>query len=65
MTYEIIISATARQEELESYLYYENKSEGLGERFLSEVQVTLNRIAENPLLFVLRFYKNYPRHCVS
>lgn len=51
MTYKIIISATARQEEAEAYLYYEDKSEGLGERFLSEVQTTLYQIAENPTFY--------------
>ena len=51
MTYNIIISATARTEEAEAYLYYEEKSEGLGERFLSEVQSTLKQIAENPTFY--------------
>lgn len=32
----------------DSFEYYENQKEGLGEEFLSEVKTTLKRITENP-----------------
>jgi hypothetical protein len=35
----------------ESFEYYENRKEGLGEEFLGEVKTTLNRITENPNQF--------------
>jgi plasmid stabilization system protein ParE len=48
MSRAIIISATALQEEAEAYLYYESQSEGLGEKFLEEIERTLQQVAENP-----------------
>jgi hypothetical protein len=48
MKYTIIISLTAQKEEAEAYLFYEKISDGLGERFLEEVENTLEKIAANP-----------------
>ena len=48
MIYPIRLSEEALHEEAEAYLYYEGKKEGLGERFLNQVEATLQKIAENP-----------------
>jgi hypothetical protein len=51
MNYQVIISLTARQEETDAYLYYEDKLEGLGDKFLQEVEASLNKISLNPTFF--------------
>lgn len=51
MKHTIIISLNAQKEEAEAYLFYENKSEGLGERFLQEVEKALKKIAANPTFY--------------
>jgi hypothetical protein len=48
MNFNIILTADALREEAESYLYYENQSDGLGDRFLTEIEFTLNKIASHP-----------------
>ncbi len=42
------LTAIALQEELDAYLFYEKQSEGLGDRFLSEVENALNQVSLNP-----------------
>ncbi|HVF96564.1 MAG TPA: hypothetical protein VM871_04555, partial [Flavisolibacter sp.] len=37
--------------EAEAYLSYELQSEGLGERFLSEAEAALQKVAENPTYY--------------
>jgi toxin ParE1/3/4 len=51
MSYEVIITLTALQEEEEAYLFYEGKSDGWGEDFLNEVEDALQIISENPTFF--------------
>ena len=48
MNLPIYLTAEALQEEAEAYLYYEDEREDLGERFLNEVERTLEKIAANP-----------------
>jgi hypothetical protein len=51
MSYEIIISLTAREEDADAYLFYEGKADGLGEDFLSKIEHALLEISENPSFF--------------
>lgn len=51
MKHTIIISLVAQKEETDAYLFYEKQSQGLGERFLQEVEKTLNKIAANPTFY--------------
>jgi hypothetical protein len=44
MKYELIIKEEANLEIIESYLYYESKSEGLGEKFLNQLGLYFERI---------------------
>ena len=48
MNIPIYLTAEALQEEAEAYLFYEDEKEGLGERFLKEVERTLEKISTNP-----------------
>jgi hypothetical protein len=48
MIYKIILSAIAISEEADAYLYYENQSEDLGERFLDDIYNTLQKISLHP-----------------
>lgn len=51
MKYTVIISLTAQKEEAEAYFFYESASEGLGERFLQEVEASFKKIAANPTFY--------------
>lgn len=44
----IYLTAEALVEEAEAYLYYEDETDGLGEKFLIEVETFLKKIAQNP-----------------
>ena len=44
MKYNLIIKEEANQEIIDSYLYYENKSIGLGEKFLENLEIYFDRI---------------------
>ena len=48
MNLPIRLSEEALQEEAEAYLFYERRSEGLGERFFREVEETLAKVTSNP-----------------
>jgi plasmid stabilization system protein ParE len=48
MSLPIYLTEEALQEEAEAYLFYEDKTGGLGERFLIEVEKTLAMIVEHP-----------------
>lgn len=52
MKYPIIISLTAQQEEAEAYLFYENASPGLGERFLQKVENALEKLPQTQLIIL-------------
>lgn len=44
----IYLTAESLQEEAEAYLFYENEMEGLGEKFLKELERMLEKISTNP-----------------
>jgi plasmid stabilization system protein ParE len=48
MKYELIIKEEANLEIIESYLYYESKSIGLGDKFLNQLELYFDRIQKNP-----------------
>ncbi len=48
MTYDVLIKEEAQADTLTAYLYYEEKREGLGERFLKELTARYQQIAQNP-----------------
>lgn len=45
------IKDEAAQEAIESFLYYEEKLSGLGERFFNSIEDTYKRIDKNPLSY--------------
>ena len=48
MAYNLIVKEEALSDMLEAFLYYEDKSEGLGERFMAALQMRYDQITENP-----------------
>jgi plasmid stabilization system protein ParE len=48
MTYKLEISGEADEEIFEAYSWYEQQSEGLGERFISQLEALFNKITVNP-----------------
>ncbi len=62
MNYEIIIDEFAIQEAQDAYDYYENKQEGLGEKFKVELSNSIDSISENPKYN--RRIKNNIRQCL-
>ena len=48
MKYNLIIKEEANQEIIDSYLYYENQSKGLGEKFLENLDTYFERIQKYP-----------------
>ena len=48
MPYQLIIREEAHLETLEAYHYYQSKSPGLGERFISELLKRYEEIANHP-----------------
>jgi len=42
------LTEEALQEEAEAYLFYEEEAQDLREQFLREVEMTLQKVAENP-----------------
>ena len=53
MAYNVIVRDEAYSEALEAYLYYEEKQEGLGERFLAAVQILYKQLATNPDYYII------------
>ena len=51
MNYPVFLTEEALQEEADAWLYYEKESEGLGERFLREVEEFLSKITEHPTYY--------------
>jgi plasmid stabilization system protein ParE len=48
MAYKIIISPLANVDEYEAYEWYENQSQGLGEKLLAQLEIAYNKISQNP-----------------
>jgi plasmid stabilization system protein ParE len=63
MKSEIILLPEALADAHEAYDWYEGRSEGLGERFLTAVDECLSHIRRNPQMFEVAF-KNYRRAIV-
>jgi len=49
--YELVIKEEAQSEISSAYNWYENKSEGLGERFLESLENCFNIISTQPTIF--------------
>lgn len=67
MKYHLIIKEEANQEIIDSYLYYETKSKGLGEKFLGNLETYFDRIQKYPKHYQIKrkpyrevFVKNFP-----
>jgi len=67
MKYELEIKEEANQEIVTAYLYYEEKQEGLGERFLEHLKLYLDRVANYPEHYAVKrspyreaFIKKFP-----
>lgn len=54
MKFELLIKEEAILEMTEAFLYYEEKSNGLGERFLDQVNDFLKKIQESSLSFQIK-----------
>lgn len=53
MSYDVVISPRAQQEQTDAYSFYEDLQEGLGERFFKSLQTCFDKIAENPRYYSL------------
>lgn len=51
MSFNIVLTDEARQDEIEAYSYYENIRPGLGEEFLTTIESYFHNLTENPLLY--------------
>lgn len=56
----LVIKEEAARETIEAFLWYETKSRGLGESFLSELEECYNKVTQNPEAFQKQ-YKDF-RH---
>lgn len=52
--YSVIISSKAQKEMAASWLWYEEREEGLGDRLYEAVKQKLNTIAKNPEIFSMK-----------
>ena len=59
MKYQLDFHTSIAIEYEEAYRWYEERSQGLGERFLSSVREKLEQIAERPFTFGERSKKGY------
>ena len=55
MNYKIIIKAKAEFDIEDAIIWYNNQQNGLGKIFYTELEKKITRIAENPLLFAVRY----------
>ncbi|MES2701794.1 MAG: type II toxin-antitoxin system RelE/ParE family toxin [Bacteroidota bacterium] len=51
MPYNVIVKEEAFADALTAYLYYEHQLEGLGDRFIAELNFRYRQLAENPHYF--------------
>ena len=59
MSYRFDFHEDVANDSLEAYAWYENKTQGLGERFLDAVRKKLGQIAKNPEAFGEKSRKGY------
>jgi plasmid stabilization system protein ParE len=64
MPNDLVLLPEALSDAAEAYAWYEERSAGLGERFLKHVDECLEWIRDNPQLFEV-VYKNYRRAIVK
>jgi plasmid stabilization system protein ParE len=57
--YTVVYSSRAAKEINDSYLWYEERQPGLGERFLQQVLNKIDTIQQTPEIYASK-YKNYP-----
>jgi len=62
--YSTLFSNKAHKEVLASWSWYEERQQGLGDRFLEEIQLKIQKIQENPEQFAAK-YKYYRETAVS
>jgi toxin ParE1/3/4 len=55
VSYVLFIKPKAEEDITDATIYYESKNQGLGKRFLFEIDEKLNLVSTNPLLFQVRF----------
>ncbi len=55
MSHRLIIAAQAEQDLRDSFVWYEERSPGLGRHFLKSVEARLTTIGQSPQLFRKRF----------
>ena len=67
MKYELEIKEEVNQEIVAAYLYYEEKKEGLGERFLEHFKIYIDRLTNFPEHYAIKrspyreaFIKKFP-----
>jgi hypothetical protein len=48
MIYNIVVTKKAQKEAFQAYLYYEEKQEGLGDRFIDKLEDRYFQLSENP-----------------
>ena len=64
MTYRLVITIEARNDELQAYMYYESVLPGLGERFLKELEDVYHILSHHPnILFILTEPKRFVTLC--
>jgi len=64
MAYEIIIRPEAENDLKETYSWYEDKRNGLGDEFLLNVEAGLNFVKRNPLIHSVE-YKHTRKHLIK
>jgi len=60
----VILSSVAEMELQESYEWYEYKQAGLGERFLGQIEASINAIVLNPELYPIKI-RSFRQYVVS
>jgi hypothetical protein len=53
--YKLLVKAEANREVIDGYLWYENKQEGLGEKFLDALDQCYNSIDINPTTYEQKY----------
>lgn len=64
MNYQIIVREEAAEEILSSFIWYEKRQAGLGEKFLAELDEIYSSILSHPLTFPL-IHKDFRRALMS
>lgn len=57
MAYNLLITKKAKQDIIDGFYWYESKSDGLGSRFVEEVEKTINYLHLFPLHYQIKYNK--------